>query len=389
MTAIIAPHGGALVLRTAPPAEIAAEAPGLPAVPVSARAAADAALIAEGAYSPLRGFLGEADYASVVAQGRLADGTLWPLPIALPVDEGTAREAAAAGAARLEAPDGTIRGILRAISAFRRTPREEALGIFGTEDPAHPGARQALSDPPWALGGDILWAEPPSPWGLPSWPRETRAEIASRGWKRIVAFQTRNPVHRAHEYVLKTALETADGLLLHPLVGPTKDDDLPADVRLKSYRALLEGCFPPSRVILAVFPAPMRYAGPREALFHAIARQNYGATHIVIGRDHAGVGRFHGPYDAQRIFETLRPGDLRIAPVPFEATFFCRACGTPASEKTCPHGREHRLELSGTELRAMLKAGKAPPPEFTRPEVARVLVEALRVPAAAAGGGAA
>ncbi len=379
---LVPPHGGALVNRVVPAAwfeeqELFDER--FPAVTLSPRAEADAALVAHGAYSPLAGFLGEADYREVIASRRLADGVLWPIPVTLNVDGETAERVRRAEQVRLVGADGRIRGALRVRDVFRRDVEEEAQGVFGTSDAAHPGVRQTLEEPAWAVGGEILWLdEEESGNTLPAWPRETRAEFVRRGWRRVVAFQTRNPVHRAHEYIQKAALEAVDGLLLHPLVGPTKDDDLPAGVRLASYRALLAHYYPEGRALLALFPAPMRYAGPREALFHAVVRQNYGASHIIIGRDHAGVGTFYGPYDAHRIFDTLAEGDLKIVPLFFDATFYCRTCEAVASAKTCPHGPESRVTLSGTQVRDLLRAGKVPPPEFTRPEVARVLIAALK-----------
>ncbi|NTU80538.1 MAG: sulfate adenylyltransferase [Chloroflexales bacterium] len=380
---LIPPHGGALVdrvLRGAAREAAIARAQRAPRITLSELGLADLELIATGVFSPLTGFLGRADYERVVAEARLADGTLWPIPITLPVSEAEAAQLREGEPVALYAPDGRLVGLLELGERYAADPAREAAEVYRTTDPAHPGVARLYAQGPVLLGGAIwLINQLVSPFpALRLTPDESRRAFAERGWRTVVGFQTRNPVHRAHEYIQKAALELVDGLFLHPLVGATKDDDLPAAVRVRSYEVLLQGYYPATRTLLAVFPAAMRYAGPREALLHAIARQNYGCTHFIVGRDHAGVGSYYGTYDAQRIFDTLRPGDLAITPLRFEHTFYCRTCAGVASSRTCPHEPSHHLTLSGTKVRELLRAGEAPPPEFTRPEVARVLIEALR-----------
>jgi sulfate adenylyltransferase len=345
---------------------------------LSARELSDVALILNGAFAPLDGFLGRADYERVVADLRLASGAIWSLPVTLSV----ARADAPSLDETVELVDaaGNVRALLDVTDLFTYDKSLEARNVYRTEDPAHPGVAVLYAQKDVLVGGRIRAAGLPGqgsgdPFALT--PQETRAEFARRGWKTIVGFQTRNPVHRAHEYIQKSALEIVDGLLLHPLVGETKSDDIPADVRLRCYQALLEGYFPPERVLLATLPAAMRYAGPREAIFHALVRKNYGCTHFIVGRDHAGVGNYYGTYDAQALFDTFAPGELGITPLKYENSFFCRRCDAMATRKTCPHPAEHHVALSGTAVRDLLRGGQLPPPEFSRPEVARILIEAL------------
>ena len=375
----VAPHGGALVDRIVPAAAVAAlrqEAEALPALLLDAREIADLELIAIGAVSPLTGFLGAADYKSVVEELRLTDGTVWPLPLTLAVPEG-ARAAVRPGAAvALRDPAGRLWGILDVTEVFARDPLHEARNVYGTEDPAHPGVAYLLSRPRTVAAGPVRVL--PLPDDLPFaahrlTPRALRTEIVERGWKRVAGFQTRNPIHRAHEHLTKLALEVTDGLVIHPLVGETKNDDVPAAVRFQAYETLVDAYYPKERTLLAAFPAAMRYAGPREALFHALVRKNYGITHLIVGRDHAGVGRYYGPYEAQEIFDRFEVDELGVSPLKFEPTFYCHACDTLASSRTCPHDESQRLELSGTRVREVLRSGGHLPVKFTRPEVAEVL----------------
>ncbi len=372
------PHGGALVdrvLRGEALAEARRRVRELPVVVLGEKEAADLELIATGAYSPLTGFMGEGDYAAVVEEMRLADGLVWSLPVTLAVPAERALTLRDGDEAALADAEGRVLGLMRVEERFEYDRRREARLVFRTEDEAHPGVARLYRQGEVYLGGPV-WLLEERPPAFPAHhlpPARLREVFAARGWRTVVGFQTRNPIHRAHEYLQKCALETVDGLLVHPLVGATKDDDVPAEVRMASYRAVLERYYPAERVVLAVFPAAMRYAGPREAVFHAIVRKNYGCTHFIVGRDHAGVGSYYGTYDAQRIFAEFRPEDLGITPLFFENAFYCRACGGMATTKTCPHGEGERVTLSGTRVRAMLRAGELPPPEFSRPEVARIL----------------
>jgi sulfate adenylyltransferase len=380
---LIAPHGGHLVDRQLAGLEREAaleRARGLPRVRLSSRSASDLELIGVGGFSPLTGFMGERDYRSVIDQMRLASGCVWPLPVVLPVGREVASAVREGQEVALEGPDGQLLGLMRVSEWFARDREAEAVGCYGTADLEHPGVRQLSAEGEFCLGGEIWLLNRTATPFLDERldPAEVRRAIAELGWRRVVGFQTRNPIHRAHEYLIKCALEICDGALIHPLVGETKADDIPAGVRMRAYQALVRSYFPPGRALLAVFPAAMRYAGPREALFHALCRKNYGCTHFIVGRDHAGVGGYYGPYDAQRIFDRFIPSEIGITPLCFEDAFYCRHCAGMASRKSCPHGDEVHIRLSGTQVRAMLRAGEVPPPEFSRPEVAAVLVEGLR-----------
>ena len=367
-----APLGGSLVsrVRTLHPGEL----DGLPTLELNDRAYADLEMIASGAYSPLGGFLGQADYLSVVERMRLVDGTPWSIPITLMVSREEAK--AARGQVALTRGGQPV-GLIEVSEQYTPDKGHEAREVYRTPDVAHPGVAALYAAGEVYLAGEVTLFEVPRG-NFPAHhrtPAEIRAVIEARGWRSTVAFQTRNPIHRAHEYLQKVALELVDGLLLHPLVGTTKGDDVPADVRVKAYEVLLEKYYPKERTLLSVYPAAMRYAGPREAILHALSRRNYGATHFIVGRDHAGVGSYYGTYEAQEIFSHFTAAELGIQILKFEHTFYCKSCGQLVSPRTCPHDSSHHLVLSGTRVRELLRAGEDLPPEFTRPEVAEVLRE--------------
>jgi sulfate adenylyltransferase len=372
------PHGGQLVDRRLDPDEAAALASSsLPSLPLTAAEAADLRALATGAYSPLTGFMGAKEHQSVTESMRLPDGTLWSIPVCLGIPDGVRVDT---GRLVLRDPQGGLLGVLEVAEVFERDRDAEAELVYGTTDPAHPGVARVLGSPSRAVAGPIQAVVSPlaGPVGSRALtPAETRAAFAERGWSTIVGFQTRNPVHRAHEYLMKCALEMVDGLLLHPLVGPTKEGDVPAEVRMRAYEAVL-GYFPAARVLLAALVAPRRYAGPREAVLHALVRKNYGCTHFIVGRDHAGVGSYYGTFEAQELIASLPADDLGITPLRFDNAFYCRRCLSMATGKTCPHPDSEHVALSGTQVRSMLAAGQLPPPEFSRAEVAELLIDAYR-----------
>ncbi|MEB3309588.1 MAG: sulfate adenylyltransferase [Snowella sp.] len=380
----IAPHGGQLVNRVATPAEkeeFLAQADTLPRVQLDERAVSDLVMIAIGGFSPLKGFMEQADYEKVVEDMYLTNGLPWSIPITLSVSEEVAAPLKEGNWVRLDDSTGRFIGVLELTQKYHYVKAHEAVNVYLTDDIKHPGVKVVYEQGPINLAGPIwLLERDPHPL-FPKYqidPAESRKRFKEQGWKTIVGFQTRNPIHRAHEYIQKCAMEVVDGLFLHPLVGATKEDDIPADVRMRCYEIILEHYYPRDRVILGINPSAMRYAGPREAIFHALIRKNYGCTHFIVGRDHAGVGDYYGTYDAQYIFDKFQPGELGIVPMMFEHAFYCKKSQQMATTKTSPSGPEDRIHLSGTKVRELLRSGQLPPPEFSRPEVAAELIRAMQ-----------
>jgi len=382
----VPPHGGRLrPLLVADPAERRERlraASSLPRLSLTTREASDLIMLAMGAFSPLDGFMRHADYVGVRDDMHLANGVLWPMPVTLAADRATAGSLdAGARVALADSATGEILGVMTIEDKFSYDAALEARRVFGTDDARHPGVAKLYSQREVYLGGPVeALSEGAYPERFPDFarPTETREIFRRRGWRTIAAFQTRNPIHRSHEYLTKIALEVCDGLFIHPIVGELKEGDIPAEVRMRCYHALLENYYPRDRVVLKVYPMEMRYAGPREAVLHAIIRQNFGCTHLIVGRDHAGVGSYYGPFEAQEIFDRIPSGELLIRPLKLDWTFWCHRCETMASPRTCPHGDDDHLMISGTRLRQMLSRGERPPTTFTRPEVAEILIDYYR-----------
>ncbi len=382
---LIQPHGGQLIdcyLQGQDRENALNKASKLPHLMLSTRNIADLECIATGVYSPLDGFVDETEYYSIVKDMRLSNGLAWSIPVTLQVSEAFANQYPLDSEIALVHPNGEILAVMTVTSKFKPDQALEAKMVYRTTEDAHPGVQAMVKEGTVYLGGPVKMVNP-----IPQTdflnhrltPEDTRVEFARREWNTVVAFQTRNPIHRAHEYITKIALEVVDGLFINPLVGQTKSDDIPANVRMQCYQVLMERYYPQNRVCLGVFPAAMRYAGPREAIMHAIARQNYGCTHFIIGRDHAGVGDYYGTYDAQYIFDEFSEDELKITPLKFEHAFYCTRSKSMATAKTSPSAKEERIHLSWTKVRQMLRNGQTPPPEFSRPEVAEILVSSMKL----------
>jgi sulfate adenylyltransferase len=379
---LIPPHGGKLVNRILDASAAAAatkEAAGLPSITLSPRESFDLEMIAIGAFSPLEGFMGEADFKGVCSNMRLASGLVWPIPVTLCPPNDVAAKISVGSKVALKDASGRLLGLMQVKEKYAHDKALEIPSVYKTEDEAHPGVAIVKKQGDTCLGGpiDVITTtfEPEfEEYRLP--PAKTREAFAAKGWSTVSAFQTRNPIHRSHEYLTKVALEMTDGLLIHPLVGETKSDDIPANVRMDCYKVLVDNYYKKDRTILTVMPLAMRYAGPREAILHTLIRKNYGVTHFIVGRDHAGVGNYYGTYDAQKIFDQFDiPKDIGVTILKFEHTAWCNKCEAVVSSKTCPHGPEDKVAPSGTKVRELLKAGQRPPMEFSRPEVADILIK--------------
>jgi sulfate adenylyltransferase len=382
MSNLVAPHGAdSLKPQLLPVSERTVEtqrAAKLTKVPLTSREVSDLLMLGMGAYTPLDGFMGEADWRGCCENMTLESGLFWPIPITLSCEQELGdRIAVGEDVALLDSDTDELLGILTVEEKYSIDRDFECSQVFRTNDCAHPGVDKVMNQGPVNLGGAVrTFSEghfPKTYAGLYHTPAETRALFAENGWSKVAAFQTRNPMHRSHEYLAKIAIEICDGLLIHQVLGALKPGDIPADVRVGAIDALVNNYFVPGTVVQAGYPIEMRYAGPREALLHAVFRQNFGCSHLVVGRDHAGVGDYYGPFDAHHIFDELPPGSLMTQPLKIDITFFCYKCNGMATGKTCPHEAGDRLAVSGTRLREMFANGEPIPPEFSRPEVVAVL----------------
>ena len=380
----IEPHGGELIDRVKRGKErekLLEEADELASKALNPREISDLYLIAVGGFSPLTGFMGGEDYESVLENTTLANDLPWSIPITLSLASEEAEHIGEGDRIALRDQEGGLLAIMDVRDKYDFDKKREASIVYRTTEEAHPGVAKLYETGDVLIGGPIHYLVEKHESEFPKYdrtPAEVRAIFRERGWKSVVAFQTRNPVHRAHEYLQKCAMEIVDGLLLHPLVGETKDDDIPADVRMRCYEVLLEKYYPADRTLLSILPAAMRYAGPKEAIFHSIMRKNYGCTHFIVGRDHAGVGDYYGTYDAHYIFDEVDMTKLKIQPLFFDHAFYCKSCPQMVSTKTCPHEKSQHVFLSGTKVRELLSKGESLPAEFTRPEVADVLKKAYQ-----------
>ena len=380
MPGLVRPHGGSplkpLALTGEALAAERARARSLPAIRVSSRENGDLVMLGIGGFTPLEGFMTRADWQGVCDGYRTAAGVFWPIPITLSTDADVALGSEIA----LADPDGGgLLATMRVTEKYAIDKARECAAVFRTTDPAHPGVKMVMQQAGTNLAGPVKVLSDGGfreKYGeLFMTPAETRAAFERLGWSRVAAFQTRNPMHRSHEYLAKVAVETCDGVLVHSLLGALKAGDIPAEVRTRAIGVLIEKYFRPGTVVQAGYPLDMRYAGPREALLHALFRQNYGCSHLVVGRDHAGVGSYYGPFDAHRIFDEIPRDALETRPLKMDVTFWCYRCGGMASGRTCPHGDAERLQVSGTQLRKWLSEGSAVPAEFSRPEVLEILRE--------------
>lgn len=384
MSTLVKPHGGGslkpLLLPETSRKAALDRAKSLKKVPMTSRETSDVLMLGMGAYTPLDGFMGEKDWKGVCADMKMSNGTFWPIPITLSATKELADGIKVGEEVALtDGETGEIMATMKVAEKYSIDKDFENKNVYRTTDPKHPGVQKVNEQGPVNLAGSVTAlseGEYPKKYpGLYLRPEESRAMFAEKGWSRVAAFQTRNPMHRSHEHLAKIAVEVTDGVFIHQVLGKLKEGDIPAETRTKAIQAMIEGYFVPGTVIQAGYPIEMRYAGPREALIHALIRQNFGCSHLIVGRDHAGVGDYYGPFDAQHIFDTLWPGALETQPLKIDITFYCTKCYGMATAKTCPHGKEHQINISGTKQREMLSKGEPIPPEFSRPEVVAILQE--------------